>query len=52
MRTLIAKKHSFNGVENYFTDSFLNQDFLKTDKKLHPKESDSGNEADKSAYGK
>jgi len=31
VRTLIAERHSFKGVEKYFTDSFLYQDSLETD---------------------
>ena len=30
VRTLIAEKHPFKGVENYFTDSVLYQDSLET----------------------
>jgi len=30
LRTLIAKRHPFKGVENYFTDSLLYQDSLET----------------------
>ena len=40
VRTLIAERHPFKGVENYFTDS------LETDENPHPEEPDSGNEAD------
>ena len=32
VRTLIAKRYSFKGVENYFTDFLLYQDSLKVDK--------------------
>ena len=32
VRTLIAERHPFKGVENYFTDSLLYQDSLETDK--------------------
>ena len=46
MRKLIAEKHPFNGVENYFTNSLLYQDSLETDENLQPEEPDSGNEAD------
>jgi len=28
VRTLIAERHPFKGVENYFTDFFLYQDSL------------------------
>ena len=31
VRTLIAERHSFKGVENYFTDSLLYQDSLEID---------------------
>jgi len=30
VQTLIAKRHPFKGVENYFTDSLLYQDSLDT----------------------
>jgi len=43
---LIAKRHPFKGVENYFTDSLLYQDSLKTNETLQPEEPNSGNEAD------
>ena len=46
VRILIAERHPFKGVENYFTDSLLYQDSLETDENPHPKEPDSGNEAD------
>ena len=45
VRTLIAKKHPFKRVENYFTDSLLYQDSLETDENLQPQEPDSDNEA-------
>jgi len=45
-RMLIAKRHPFKRVENYFTDSLLYQDSIKTDENPHPDEHDSGNEAD------
>ena len=45
VRTLIAKRHSFKGVENYFTDSLLYQS-LGTNENPQLEESDSGNEAD------
>jgi len=41
VRMLIAERHPFKGVENYFTDSLLYQDFLS-----HPEEPDSINKAD------
>jgi len=43
---LIAKRHSFKGVENYFTDSLLYQNSLETSENPQPEEPDSGNEAD------
>ena len=43
---LIAERHPFKGVENYFTDSLLYQDSLETNENSQPKEPDSGNEAD------
>jgi len=46
VRTLIAKRHPFNGVENYFTDCLLYQDSLETNENLLPEDSDSSNEAD------
>jgi len=46
VRTLIVERHMFKGVKNYFTDSFLYQDSLETNKNSYPKEPDSGNEAD------
>ena len=46
VKMLIAKRHPFKGIENYFTDSLLYQDSLEADGNPHPEESDSGNEAD------
>jgi len=46
VRMLIAERHPFKGVENYFTDSFLYQDFLETDENPHSEEPDSSNEVD------
>jgi len=46
VRTLIAERHPFKEVENYFTDSLLYQDSLETDENPQPEELDSGNEAD------
>ena len=46
VKTLIAEKHPFKGVENYFTDSLLYQDSLETDENLQPEEPDFGNGAD------
>ena len=43
---MIAERHPFKGVENYFTDSLLYQDSLKTNENLQSEEPDSGNEAD------
>ena len=44
--TLIAERHPFKGVENYFTDSLLYQDFLEADKNPQSEEPEYGNEAD------
>ena len=46
VQTLIAERHPFKGVENYFTDSLLYQDSLKADENPQPEEPDFGNEAD------
>ena len=46
MRTLIAERHPFKGIEKYCTDSHLYLDSLETDENSHPEEPDSGNEAD------
>ena len=46
VRMLIAERHLFKGVENYFTDSLLYQDSLKTYESPQPEELDSDNEAD------
>ena len=46
VRTLIAERHPFKGVENYFTDSLLYQDSLEADENPHTEEPDSGNEID------
>jgi len=46
VRTLIAKRHPFKMVENYFADSLLYQDSLETNENPQPEELDSGNEAD------
>ena len=43
---MIAERHPFKGVENYFTDSLLYQDSLKINKNLQPEEPYSGNEVD------
>ena len=44
--TLIAERHPFKGVENYFTDSLLYQNSYETNEDPQPEEPDSGNEAD------
>ena len=46
VQTLIAERHPFKGVENYFTDSLLYQESVETDEVPQPEEPDSGNEAD------
>ena len=46
VRTLIAERHPFKGIENNFFDSFLYQDSLEVDENPHPEEPDSGNELD------
>jgi len=46
MRTLIAKKYPFKGVDNYFTDSLLYQDPLEAAKDPSPEDSNSSNKAD------
>jgi len=46
VRTLIFERHSFKGIENYFTDSLLYQEFLEVDENPHPEEPISRNEAD------
>ena len=43
---MIVERHPFKGVENYFTDSLMYQDSLKTNEKQQPEEPDSDNEAD------
>jgi len=43
---LIAKKHPFKGVENYFTDSLLYQDPLKPAEDKTLEDYDYGNESD------
>ena len=43
---LIAERHLFKGVKNYFIDSLLYQDSLEIDENPHPEEHDSGHEAD------
>jgi len=46
VKTLIAERHPFKRVENYFTDSLLYKDSLETDENLQLEELDSSNEAD------
>ena len=46
VRTLIAERHPFKVVEDYFIDSLLYQDSLETDGNPQPKELDSDNKAD------
>jgi len=46
VQTLIAEKHPFKGVENYFTDFLLYQNFLEADENPQPEEPNSSNEAD------
>jgi len=46
VRTLIAERHPFKGVKNYFTDSLLYQDSLEADENPHPEELNSSNEED------
>ena len=46
VRTLIAKRHPFKGVENYFTGSLMYQDSVETNEIPQPEEPDFGNEAD------
>jgi len=43
---LIAERHPFKGVENYFTNSLLYQDSLGMNENPQPEEPDSGNETD------
>jgi len=43
---LIAEKHPFKGVENYFIDSLLYQDSLKTTENTSSEDPDSGSKAD------
>ena len=46
VRTLIAERHLFKRVKNYFTNSLLYQDSPKTDENPQPEELDSSNESD------
>jgi len=43
VRKLIAERHQFKGIKNYFTDSLFYQESLEIDKNPHPKKPDSGN---------
>jgi len=43
---LIAERHPFKGVENYFSDSLLNQDSLEVDENPHSEETDFGSKVD------
>jgi len=44
--TLIAERHPFKRVQNYFTAFLLYQDSLEVDKNPQPEEPDSDNKAD------
>ena len=46
VRTLIAERHPFKRVENYFTDFLLYQESVETDEIPQPEEPNSGNEVD------
>ena len=46
VRTLIAERYPFEGVDNYFTDSLIYQDSLENDENPYPEEANSSNEAD------
>jgi len=46
VRTLIAERHPYKGVENYFTNSLLYQDSLEADENPQLEEPNSSNEAD------
>ena len=46
VQTLIAERHLFKGIENYFTDSLLYQDSLEMNENPQLEELDSGSEAD------
>ena len=43
---MIVERHQFKGVENYFTDSLLDQDSLEVDENPHSEEIDFGSKAD------
>jgi len=44
VQTLIAERHPFKGVKNYFTDSLFYEDSLEADENLHPEKPDSDSE--------
>jgi len=46
VRMLIAERHPFKEVKNYFTDSLLYQDSIGANENSQPEEHDSGNKAD------
>ena len=46
VRMLIAERHPFKRVENYFTDSLLYQGSLEANENPQPEELDSSNDAD------
>ena len=46
VRTLIAERHPFKGIENCFTNSLLYKDSLGPNENSQLEEPDSGNEAD------
>ena len=43
---LIAERHPFKRLKNYFTDSLFYQDSIETDENPHSEKHDSGNRAD------
>ena len=43
---MITEKYPFKGVENYFTDSLLYQDYLERNENPQPEEPDSDNEVE------
>ena len=45
VQTLIAERHPFKGVENYFTYSLLSQDSLEENENPYSEAPDSRNEA-------
>jgi len=44
VRMLIAERHPFKRIKNYFTDFLLYQNSLEVDENPHPEEPDSDNE--------